>query len=435
MRVQDDAQSGIFSLVENGNARDLLVSWGDDDDSKFKLEFINNLYGAVPNRNVMTALSNGNVGLGTDAPNHRLHLLNESTASSSTALVIDNQKSNGSGAEITADMIGLNVEGNPNSTNFLQYGVYSRSNRPNSQGSNFGLYGQSIGSGICFGIRGDASSTTGSAFGVFGYSPTTSPGYAGYFAGNLAYTGALTQLSDKRLKEDIQPEEDALEKILQLRPTTYAYRQEGELSLLNLAQGLQHGFIAQELERIFPEAVHNNAHVLNHSPQSPEDMVEGKITPVKTAEFKSVNYVALIPVLTKGIQEQQAQIEEALSISEQQAQTIEALKAQIEELQQSLGFDQEKAALGQLETAHQLYANAPNPFNQETQIRYEIAEGVSQAEILVFDMSGRQFQSHVLQTGSHSLTLSAKGLEPGMYFYSLVVEGKEIDTKRMILTK
>jgi hypothetical protein len=37
--------------------------------------------------------------------------------------------------------------------------------------------------------------------------------------------------------------------------------------------------------------------------------------------------------------------------------------------------------------------------------------------------------------GKQSVTINGNSLEPGMYLYSLVIDGKEVDTKRMILTK
>ena len=36
--------------------------------------------------------------------------------------------------------------------------------------------------------------------------------------------------------------------------------------------------------------------------------------------------------------------------------------------------------------------------------------------------------------GSGSITIRGNELRPGMYLYSLNVDGKEVDTKRMILT-
>ncbi len=37
-------------------------------------------------------------------------------------------------------------------------------------------------------------------------------------------------------------------------------------------------------------------------------------------------------------------------------------------------------------------------------------------------------------TGNGSITIRGNELQPGMYLYSLNVDGKEVDTKRMILT-
>mgnify|MGYP002383678069 CR=1 FL=1 len=72
---------------------------------------------------------------------------------------------------------------------------------------------------------------------------------------------------------------------------TYTYNmQTPEKSGLNLAKKLQHGFIAQEVEEVFPELV-NEVSTLNKAKEK--------------QTFKGVNYISLIPVLTKAIQEQQ----------------------------------------------------------------------------------------------------------------------------------
>jgi hypothetical protein len=44
-------------------------------------------------------------------------------------------------------------------------------------------------------------------------------------------------------------------------------------------------------------------------------------------------------------------------------------------------------------------------------------------------------QYNVNGKGKQTITISGNSLEPGMYLYALVVDGKEVDTKRMILTK
>lgn len=83
-----------------------------------------------------------------------------------------------------------------------------------------------------------------------------------------------------------------------------------------------------------------------------------------------------------------------------------------------------------------LYQNKPNPFNNQTVIEYYIPENSSQSSILIFDMQGKLIKTNRLeQKGSGKITIDGGSLYPGMYMYSLLVDGKEIDTKRMILTK
>jgi len=40
-----------------------------------------------------------------------------------------------------------------------------------------------------------------------------------------------------------------------------------------------------------------------------------------------------------------------------------------------------------------------------------------------------------MKTNHVKLTISGSELNAGMYFYSLIADGKEVDTKKMILTK
>ena len=88
------------------------------------------------------------------------------------------------------------------------------------------------------------------------------------------------------------------------------------------------------------------------------------------------------------------------------------------------------------ETAARLYQNQPNPFSSETVIRCSLPESVAQATIYVYDMQGKQIKSvKVSGRGETSATISGSELEAGMYIYALIADGREIDSKRMILTK
>lgn len=133
-----------------------------------------------------------------------------------------------------------------------------------------------------------AGGTTAGTWGLYSYATTA--GYAAYFSGNIYCSGSYLP-SDEKLKDNIQPMKNSLDKIMQLDVVTYNYNTTG-FPELNLPTDRQIGFTAQNLESAFPELVKLN-------PPKKEQPVE----------FKAVNYTGLIPVLTEAIQEQQSLIE------------------------------------------------------------------------------------------------------------------------------
>ena len=82
-----------------------------------------------------------------------------------------------------------------------------------------------------------------------------------------------------------------------------------------------------------------------------------------------------------------------------------------------------------------LYQNNPNPFTENTVIKYSVPEDAGDAWLYVFDMQGAMLKQLRLDTKTDRIILLGGDLKPGMYLYSLIVNGREIDTKRMILSK
>ena len=82
-----------------------------------------------------------------------------------------------------------------------------------------------------------------------------------------------------------------------------------------------------------------------------------------------------------------------------------------------------------------LYQNNPNPFTENTVIKYSVPENVGDAWLYVFDMQGTMLKQLRLDTKTDRIILQGGDLKPGMYLYSLIVNGREVDTKRMILSK
>ncbi len=103
--------------------------------------------------------------------------------------------------------------------------------------------------------------------------------------GNICYTGSIAACSDVRFKTDISNLQNSLEKVMKLRGVNYRWRR-GEFPQRDFEEGNQIGFIAQELETLFPEMVMTDS--------------EG---------YKSVDYGRLTAVLVEAIKELAARVE------------------------------------------------------------------------------------------------------------------------------
>ncbi len=129
---------------------------------------------------------------------------------------------------------------------------------------------------------------------------TNSAGTSGVFM-NGGVSG-WTNISDLRLKENIKDLPYGLETVMKFRPTWYNYKGNNFRSL---------GFIAQEMEELVPEVVHQDSSE-NH--------------------YKGIVYMELVPVLTKAIQEQNETIEDQQAELESQSKRLDAIQKELKEL-------------------------------------------------------------------------------------------------------
>lgn len=119
---------------------------------------------------------------------------------------------------------------------------------------------------------------------------TTSPAFKLQVAGNVDVTGELTAASDMRLKRNIEPLENALDVVQKLNPVSYNFKTD-EYPEMELAERHKMGLIAQEVEAILPALVSEGSEATDENGDS--------------FNVKSVNYVEMIPLLIKSIQELQ----------------------------------------------------------------------------------------------------------------------------------
>ncbi len=179
--------------------------------------------------NAMVVLKSGNVGLGTDAPEEKLVI------------------NSGANTEIQLEAGGVDKGFVQLSGNNIRIGTYST----NATGN--------------FVVR-----TNGNDQLVI------------FPSGNATLSGTLTQSSDARFKQNIEPISNSLNKLMQLKGYQYNWRPE-----LKKDARLQIGLIAQNVEAVYPELVSNDANGM-----------------------KSVAYQNLVPVMIEAIKDQQKQIDE-----------------------------------------------------------------------------------------------------------------------------
>src|SRR6266496_895183 len=326
------------------------------------------------------------------------------------------------------------------------YGLYAYAS---ASSGGYGAYGYNTGGSGLFGYNGGYGYGVGSycenGSGVYGYSKNyvgvwgatgNSSSYAGYFAGNVYCTGSYLG-SDRSLKQNIKEFNSAMSIINKLKPLQYEFRHDGNYDMMNLPTGSHYGLIAQDVESVLPNLVKETQFETNMGKRSlaAKPDPSGKPSSANTAEakgetinFKAVNYVELIPIMIKAMQEQQ-------TVIENQQKEIDELK-NVVSLSKNTGTSNTAVSkTADYSSGAYVKQNAPNPFSQNTAIQYYIPSTVKQAQLIVYGMDGSQIKSYTLKNGMNQVSISGGTLSSGQYIYSLVVDGKKIDSKNMVLTK
>ena len=322
--------------------------------------------------------------------------------------------------------------------NYNSYAYGIRADRRTDKSFNIGVAGRSIGNYYVIGLQGVAGgSLSGYNFGVIGgltksningagiFGTTLnhtgvyiSGRYAGYFNGHVYVDSTITATSyispsDIRIEQNIEALNEnsragsTLENVLNMNVVKYNYTDfhkyersdtaatDYREQARDITSDTHYGLIAQELQTIYPDLV--------------KEGQDG---------YLGINYVELVPILIRSIQELKAELDEVRASSEDtfNARSTSALNTATS-------------------SSAKLYQNAPNPFTERTVIRFSLPDDAINAYIYIFDLSGKMLRQIPINSSMQSVTVNGSELSAGIYLYSLLIKGQEIDTKKMIITK
>jgi hypothetical protein len=398
-RIQQGAQSMLFNLVSGKP----VVGWGDQgQDMVFR--YFPNRFNPAQILDILTLQSNGRSNFGPAfTADAKVSIRGEE------AVGLDILTKNGS-------PITTHIGGNALSLTGLKRNIGFRGEARGEkfESENYGIFGIAGNAGFNVGTWGEADPNIpgSSNYGVYGTCPP-SPAFSftagGYFTGGL-FCDVLTVFSDQKIKNDVKTEGDITSKIMQLRPVNYQLDQKRKG--YNFSSKLQHGFIAQEMEKVFPELVTDIKHPV---PNGDKTTFE---------DIKGVNYVGLISVLTRGMQEQQEKIvtmEKEMEVLKQAVQTLS-------------GSNPAKAA-PVTAAGYELKQNVPNPFSEASVIYFTAPAAEKNLSLAIFDLNGRMITQFNNLSGKTQVTVNANELQAGIYIYSLLAGGQEMLSKRMVVTK
>jgi len=209
--------------------------------------------------------------------------------------------------------------------------------------------------------------------------------------------------SDSRLKKEIEPVQNSLEKLKKI--LTYKYdldfsgmESEHMQRLDTLLLNNHYGFMAQELMEVYPEMVYYDT----------------------VMHAYEIDYISFIPLLVTALQEQDVKIkklEEKIKDKDSEEKTTETDNINTPELAK-------------------LSRNKPNPFNENTTIEYYLPSVVQNAILYIYDLQGKQLKSiRIAEREYGYVTIYGNEMQPGIYHYSLIADGSVVGIEKMILTE
>ncbi len=375
LRNQWNGQTGIFALANSGPVKDLLIQWGPETASRLQFNFLESLTDPAARKNIMTLreTGRGRVGIaGVTSPQADLHVGSVTGSRIRMGTV-----------EYIEDGGAFTVETNGH---FVPFQDCRRDLGRNN-------------------LR-----------------------WRRLYVGN-SFSCGLILIPNLTARVELVRPDPVLPRLMKLRPVQV-------VPISDTTQTAQRGeapgqieLNPEELLELFPETVFDP----NAEEEEQEGREEQDSTNVNEKQEKGIFINKFIPILIQVAQEQQKIIEKQQGLIDQLGNELDEMKRQIAALEEE-GKDSTETKPPQ--NPNQLFQNVPNPFNRSSVIQYKTAETAQQIVILIYDRNGNLLAKYGdLKPGKGKIEVFADQLEPGIYPYKLIVDGSQVDSKQMVVTK
>lgn len=363
----------------------------------------------------LTVCHNGNVNIGSEQPTSNVSLSVGNVAYSDTTYHVS---------------LGLH---NPASGcyNIGGEGVaYSPTTR--NTGRAFGLRGVAgnCTSGYNFGVLGALQGSQAGAA-IFGTTSGKTLGlrvderYAGYFDGNVKVTGSLqgnvvnSAEVNAKSTQTLRPINSALDGIASANPFMYIVRTQvpGIGTGVVPDSATLTGTVAPTSDPVVSFGKSYYALDVNAVKQSFPALI------IKDAQGNEyVNYTQLVPILVQAIKE---------------------LKTELDDLKEAVASSGTRKVNAATNIATNtldegwgsISQNTPNPFTGQSTVRVSVPDDASDAYVDILTLNGASLKRIPVSNGLSEVSLSSFEFAPGTYLYTLVVNGKVSETRRMIVNR
>ncbi len=320
----DRITSGTTSMVANSATSIISITNAGVTGGYFNANGVLTVPGISATANltsVTTLYASGKVGIGTSTPGAALDvsgsiktngvLYGSGATSTYGALTIDGTKNSWGG--INFKSAGTNLK------TFMVNGTYSGVYNTADNAWDWLWNGSTLSTGTVPAANIGAGTVSGALYRTYGFNgpeydgnnnayyvdPNGTTNFNTFYA--VSYCGggygcvsggmlvsAVQSYSDRRLKQNIKPLDDhdsTLAKIMKLQPVSYDWRDR----TMAKTEGHQYGFIAQDVEKVFPDLVKNRTRSTTIT------LENGRKEPVE--KLKSLDYTHMIAPLVKAVQE------------------------------------------------------------------------------------------------------------------------------------